>query len=82
MIKKLDTLFCLICINPVITRTLYRLDSLLLKIKYEDIRFVWMLHFKGFDVRTDTLGFIANGNDFAGNVPQQDVEENLIYCTT
>ena len=48
--------------------------------KYEDIRFVWMLHFKGFDVRTDTLGFIANGNEFSGNVTQQDVDEYLIYC--
>lgn len=48
--------------------------------KYEDIRFVWMLNFKGFHVRTDTLGFIANGNEFAGSVTQQDVDEYLIYC--
>lgn len=43
---------------------LYVMDSL--NKKYEDIRFVWMLHFKGFDVRTSSdwnpfvLRFISN----------------------
>ena len=45
---------------------------------YEDIRFVWMLHFSAYDIRTDTNFFMANTDPGAG-LSNQDLQL-LRYC--